>query len=197
MMKKHAKEYANLLQEYEEGRQRDPESENEANEELEVKGPELKIKIEEILTIMKEMNRGWKEKDEVKARKGEAQEVSHPSEPEKMLNDHTEEATEELFRKKNDLSEVREKNTMIETQRNRKKSDETQEDVEKIRKKQNKKDDDLRKHTEKDDGRKKRRVLEHAKKRSRSKEGRIDDEKKRRKMEAESVSQESISDTGL
>ena len=47
-------------------------------------------------------------------------EVSHPSELEKMLQDYTEAATEELSRKKNDLSEVREKNTMIETQRKKK-----------------------------------------------------------------------------
>ena len=42
-------------------------------------------------------------------------EVSHPNEPEKMLQDYTE-ATEELSRK-NDFSEVRDKNTMMETQR--------------------------------------------------------------------------------
>ena len=36
----------------------DLESENEANEEVEGKDQELKIKIEEILTLMKEMNRG-------------------------------------------------------------------------------------------------------------------------------------------
>ena len=202
MKKKHAKEYANLLQGYEEGRQRDLESENEANEEVEGKDQELKIKIEEILTLMREMHRGQTEKDEVKERKGEAHhmvhEVSHSSEREKMLQDYTEAGTEELTRKKNDLSEVREKNTMIETQRNKKKSEETQEDVEKIKKKKNKKDEDSRKHTEKDDGRKKRRVLKHAEKRGRSKEDRVErDEKKRRKLKAESVSPESISDTDL
>ena len=115
----------------------DLESENEANEEVEGKDQELKIKIEEIITLMKEMNRG--QRDEVKAREGEAQnivhEVSHSSEPEKMLQDYTEAATEELSRKKNDLSELREKNTMIETQRKQQKSGETQEDVEKIKKK--------------------------------------------------------------
>ena len=73
-----------------------------------------------------------------------------------------------------------------------------QEEVEKIKEKKNKNDDDLRKHTEKDDGRKKRRVLKHAEKRSRSTEGKIEkDEKKRRKLKAESVGLESISDTDL
>ena len=48
--KKHAMEHAKLLQEYEEGQQRDPESENEVNEEVEGKDQELKIKIEGILT---------------------------------------------------------------------------------------------------------------------------------------------------
>ena len=52
--------------------------------------------------------------------------------------------------------------------------------------------------TEKDDGRKKRRILKHAGKRSRSKEDRIEkDEKRRRKLKAESVSRESIFDTDL
>ena len=63
------------------------------------------------------------------------EEVSHPSEPEKMLKDDTEAATQEFFRKKMELSKVREKNEMIETQRNKKKSEEAQEDVEKIKKK--------------------------------------------------------------
>ena len=44
-------EYAKLLQEYEEGKQRDSESENEANEEVEAKDQGLKIKIEEILPL--------------------------------------------------------------------------------------------------------------------------------------------------
>ena len=82
---------------------------------------------------MKEMRRGEKEKDEVKARKDEAQnmvlEVSHPSEPERMLQDYSEAATEELSRKKNELSAGREKNTTIETRRNKKKSEESLEDV--------------------------------------------------------------------
>ena len=56
----------------------------------------------------------------------------------------------------------------------------------------------MRKHTEKDDGRKKRRILKHAEKSSRSKVDRIGkDEKRRRKLKAESVSGESISDTDL
>ena len=126
MKKKHVTECAKLLQEYEEGKQRNLESEHEANEEV------------------------------VKVRKGDGhimvQEVSYPSEPEKMLKDYTEAATEELSRKKMELSEVREKNEMIETQRNRMKSEEAQEDVEKIKKKKNKKNDDLRKHTEKATG---------------------------------------------
>ena len=60
-------------------------------------------------------------------------EVSHPNEPEKMLQDSTE-ATEELSRK-NDFSEVRDKDTLMETQR-KEKSEETQENVEKINKKE-------------------------------------------------------------
>ena len=47
----------------------------------------------------------------------------------------------------------RERNEVLETQRNKKKREESQEDIEKIKKKNNKKDDDLRKHNEKDDGR--------------------------------------------
>ena len=47
----------------------------------------------------------------MKARKGDdhskVQEVSHPSEPEKMLKDCTEAATEELSRKKIELCEWR------------------------------------------------------------------------------------------
>ena len=102
MKKKHAKEYAKLLQKFEERRQRDPESENEASEEVEEEDQELNIKMEEILTLKKETNRGQKEKDEVTARKGETNmvhEVSHPSEPEKMLQDYTEAATERTLQK--------------------------------------------------------------------------------------------------
>ena len=146
MNKKHAMEYAKLLKEYEEGRQRDQEPEIVANKEVEVKDQGLKIKIEEILTLVKEMNREQKEKKEVKARRGDehskVHEVSHPSEPERMLKDCTEIATEELSRKKLELDDVKEKNGMIETQRNKKKS-EAAEEVEKIKKKKNKKDDDF------------------------------------------------------
>ena len=46
----------------------------------------------------------------------------------------TEAATEELFRKNNVVSEVKEKNTFIETQRNKKKSEEAQEEFEKNQK---------------------------------------------------------------
>ena len=53
---------------------------------------------------------------------------------------------------------------MIETQREKQKSEETQDDVEKIKEKNNKKYDDMRKHTEKDDGRKKRRGFEACRK---------------------------------
>ena len=53
---------------------------------------------------MKEMSRGQKETEEVKARKGDdhskVPEVSHPSEPWKMLKGCTEAATQELSRKK-------------------------------------------------------------------------------------------------
>ena len=70
--------------------------------------------------------------------------------------------------------------------------------MEKINKKKNKKDEDLKKHTEKDVGRKMRRILKHVGKSSRSKVDRIGkDEKRRRKLKAESVSGESISDTDL
>ena len=73
----------------EEGKQRDVESESEANEEVEAKHQGLKIKIEEMLALMKEMHRGQKEKEEVKARKDDehsgAHEVAHPNEPERML----------------------------------------------------------------------------------------------------------------
>ena len=47
-MKNQAKEHANLLQEYEEGKQRDLESENKPNEGVEEKDQELKVKVEEI-----------------------------------------------------------------------------------------------------------------------------------------------------
>ena len=101
---------------------------------------------------MKEMNRGQKEKEEVKARKGdehsEVHEVSHSSEPERMLKECTEAATEELSKKQAELDEVEEKSGMIETQRNKKKS-ESEEEVVKVKKKKNKKDEDFRKHTEK------------------------------------------------
>ena len=79
---------------------------------------------------------------EVKARKGDehrkVHEVSHPSESERMLKDCTQAATEELSRKKNELDDVEEKNGMIQTERNQKKS-EAQEEVEKIKKKKTRK----------------------------------------------------------
>ena len=50
LKKKHAMEYAKLLQEIEEGMQRDLESENETNG-VEEKDQGLKIKIEEIFSI--------------------------------------------------------------------------------------------------------------------------------------------------
>ena len=100
MKKKHAKEYGDLLQEYEEGKHMYLESENEASEGVEVKDHELKVKVEETLSLMKEMNRGQKEKDEAEAKKGEprkmVREVSHRSESERMLQDYSEAATEEL-----------------------------------------------------------------------------------------------------
>ena len=86
------------------------------------------------------------------------------SEPEKMLKDCTEAATEELSRKEIELGEVKKKNEMIETQRNKKKSEEAQKEVEKIKKMKNEKDDDLRKHTEENDGKNKGRVVKHAEK---------------------------------
>ena len=127
-------------------------------------------------------------KKEVKARKGDehrkVHEASHPSEPERMLKECIEAATEELSKKENELDEVKQKNGMIETQRNKKKS-EARKEVEKIKKKKNNKDEDLRTHTEKDDGRTKRRILKHAGKSSRSKEDRIGNyEKKNAKTES-------------
>ena len=64
MEKKHAKEYAELLQEYKEGKRRKSGSKkNEMNEE---KDQELKLEIEEILTLIKDKNKGQKEKEEEK-----------------------------------------------------------------------------------------------------------------------------------
>ena len=42
-------------------------------------------------------------------------EVSHPSEPERMLQEYSESATEELPRKGNEFSDERERNMMNET----------------------------------------------------------------------------------
>ena len=88
---------------------------------------------------------------------------------------------------------------MIETERNKKKSEEIQEDDGKIKRRKTRPmmtlGSTLKRTTE---GRKKRRVLKHAERRSRSKEARIEkDEKKKRKMKAECVSFESISNTDL
>ena len=58
MMKKHTKEHAEVLLEYEEGKQR--KSGIETREIVEDKDQEWKLKIEEILTLMKEMTRGQK-----------------------------------------------------------------------------------------------------------------------------------------
>ena len=106
-----------------------------------------------------------KGKYEVKRGRGEAHnmvlEISHPSESQRMLQEYSEAATEELSRKGNEFSDERERKMMIETKGN-KKSEENQDDVGKIKKRKNKEDDDLRKHTEKEDGRKKRRAMKHA-----------------------------------
>ena len=179
------------MKDCEEVKQRDPESENETNEQVEEKDQEWKIKFEEILTLVNEMSRGQKEKEEeAKASTGDfhrmVQEACHPIDLEKVLKNYIEAATEELSRKKIEFSEAREKNERPENQRNKKRSEDFQRerDIEKIKKKKNKKDDDSRKHTEKYDGSNKRRVLTHTEKRSRSKEDRIErDEKKRRKLE--------------
>ena len=69
-MKKHAKEYAEVLQEYEEGKHR--ESGIEKSEVVEEKDQEWKLKIQEIPTLMKEMTRGKKEKEEEQPRKNES-----------------------------------------------------------------------------------------------------------------------------
>ena len=64
---------------------------------------------------------------EAKASRGDCdrmvQEASRPNETEKMLKDCAEAATEELSRKRKkkiEFSEVREKNELLETQRNKK-----------------------------------------------------------------------------
>ena len=57
---------------------------------VEGKDSELNVKVEEILTLMKGVIRGWKGKDELKARNDENSEVYgvyHPSEPERMLKE--------------------------------------------------------------------------------------------------------------
>ena len=57
-------EYAKLLKECEEVNQRDPESENETNEQVEEEDQEWKIKFEEILTVVNEMSGAQQEKEE-------------------------------------------------------------------------------------------------------------------------------------
>ena len=131
MKKRHAMEYAKLLKECEEVKQRDPESENETNEQVEEKDHEWKIKFEEILTVVNEMSRAQQEKEEeAKASTGDChrmvQEACHPNDLEKMLKNYIEAATEELSRKKMEFSEVREKNERPENQRNKKRSEEFQ-----------------------------------------------------------------------
>ena len=69
-MMKHAKEYAEVLQEYEEGKQR--EFGIETSEIVEEKDQEWKLKLEEILTLMREMTRGQKWKEEKKPSKNES-----------------------------------------------------------------------------------------------------------------------------
>ena len=70
MTKKHAMEYAKLMKEYEEDKDRDMETENETKKEDEGKDQVWKIKTEEILAFMKEMR---KEDD-----KGEQVEIVDP-----------------------------------------------------------------------------------------------------------------------
>ena len=68
---------------------------------VEAKDQGLKIKIEDY-PCEREVNRGQKGKEEVKATKDDehskVHEVSHPSEPERMLKECTEAASEELFK---------------------------------------------------------------------------------------------------
>ena len=89
--------------------------------EVEGKDQEWKIKLEEILTLTKEMSRGQMGKEEAKASKDDCdrmvREVSRPNEREKMLKDYAEAATEELSSKKIEFSDVREKNEMLETRK--------------------------------------------------------------------------------
>ena len=131
-------ENAKLLKECEKVKQRDPESENETNEQVEEKDQEWKIKFEEILTLVNEMSRGQKEKEEeAKASTGDfhrmVQEACHPNDLEKVLKDHAEAAAEELSRKKIEFSEVREKNERPENQRNKKRSEDFQRGRETLR----------------------------------------------------------------
>ena len=60
---------------------------------------------------MKEIIEGRRKKEEAKAREGDehskVHEASHPSEPERMLKECIEAATEELSKKKNELDEVK------------------------------------------------------------------------------------------
>ena len=94
--------------------------------------------------------------DEEKASNGVDEHNKVRSERERMLKECTEAATEELSKKKIiELDEAKGKSGMIETQRNKKKS-EGQVEVEKIKQKKNKNDEDL----------KKRRILKHTEKRS-------------------------------
>ena len=102
MKKKHAMEGAKLLKVYEDVEERDLESENGTNEEVEEKDQEWKNKFEEIHTLMKEMSEGQKGKEDCKAKSGDFgrmdREVAHSNEPEKMLKEYAEVQAEELER---------------------------------------------------------------------------------------------------
>ena len=127
------------MQEYKEGKRR--ESGSKTNEIFEEKDQDSKLKIEEILTLMKVMNKGQKEKEEEKESKnsshGKAQEGCPSKEWEKMRTDADEPT----------IGEGKETNELPGMTSVEKKKEDGRKDTGKIKK--NRKDDDARKHTEK------------------------------------------------
>ena len=85
------------MKEYEEVKQRHLESDNETKK-------------------LGENDQEWKKK------LGEDQEAAHTNEPKKNLKEYAEAATEELFRKKSEISEVKEKNEAGRNPKEQKKS---------------------------------------------------------------------------
>ena len=89
MTKKHAAKYAKLMKEYEEVKDSDLESENETKKGDEGKEQVLKNKVEEILTLVKEMSKGAKINEDDKGEQVDIdrilQENAGLKEPEKIL----------------------------------------------------------------------------------------------------------------